>query len=768
MRRSLRLLSIIAFLLFDSFLVSCSRSPASYVAQGNKNSELGHYDDAVLNYRKAIQASPRSGEAYYRWGLLEKKSNHLSESYKLITQAVALMPNRQDAVGDLCDLAATIYFGSPKRPPQLYRLLSDLSARLLLSNPRSFDGIRVKGYLAAADGRRSDAIQLFRQANEIRPGQTKVLVPLIRALFDDGRKEEGERLALDSLKVPAAEYPAYDILYNYYDGAGRKDDALKLLQDAVARHPGVPAYVLNLAAHYLKNGDAVNMDAALNGLLRTSRNTGQTELLIGDFYFNHRRLAEAVQHYQASADKSKGQARVNARERVYAALITQGNMPEARRYLADILREFPGDAGVQGTWAVFLVDHGAAQETKPAADTLEAVLKKDGRSAYFHFYLARAWQRLGQADKAQAEYTRAIALDPTDLPSRFALVELSRQASKFDRMLQYADQILAFAPGDARARLSRCVALMATGKQDQAAPELEALARQFPRAREVQFELAVLRFQQKRTRDAEPILEALYAPGNSDLEVARMLSAVDESRKDFNAAKKLWNRELSAHPDNEEARSNLARVDFNSGAYRDAAAEYERLRAANPKSPEYPRRLGEALAMQNDDQHALAALKEGEGMAPTDAETAIMLGAEYQRAGAAQDAIKFYRLALKLQPDNFRVMNNLAFLLADTGENPDEALAIATRALQKHPDEPVIKDTIGFSYLKKGMNDPALQIFEGLVRQNPQQPLYRYHLALALAKKGDRQRAKTELQAALKEETSPAKREPFLRLQATL
>src|SRR5689334_18947789 len=36
-------------------IVSCRQSPQSYVARGNKFYETGKYDDAILNYKKAIQ-----------------------------------------------------------------------------------------------------------------------------------------------------------------------------------------------------------------------------------------------------------------------------------------------------------------------------------------------------------------------------------------------------------------------------------------------------------------------------------------------------------------------------------------------------------------------------------------------------------------------------------------------------------------------------------------------------------------------------------------
>jgi Flp pilus assembly protein TadD len=174
------------------------------------------------------------------------------------------------------------------------------------------------------------------------------------------------------------------------------------------------------------------------------------------------------------------------------------------------------------------------------------------------------------------------------------------------------------------------------------------------------------------------------------------------------------------------------------------------------------------LALQNDDQRALPALIEAERLAPADAEIAITLAAVYERTGNLPEAIRQYRVAIKLQPDNSSALNNLAYILADTGSNPDEALAMAKKALEKHPSDPLISDTIGLCYLKKGMLDTSLQVFDRLVRQFPRQATYRYHLAMVFVQKEDRQRAKAELQTAINDEKSLAKRGPMLQLLASL
>jgi predicted Zn-dependent protease len=47
------------------------------------------------------------------------------------------------------------------------------------------------------------------------------------------------------------------------------------------------------------------------------------------------------------------------------------------------------------------------------------------------------------------------------------------------------------------------------------------------------------------------------------------------------------------------------------------------------------------------------------------------------------------------------------------------------------------------------MPDPALQMLTSLVRKYPDSAPFRYHLGAVFLQKGDKARAKTELQAAL-------------------
>jgi tetratricopeptide (TPR) repeat protein len=58
-------------------------------------------------------------------------------------------------------------------------------------------------------------------------------------------------------------------------------------------------------------------------------------------------------------------------------------------------------------------------------------------------------------------------------------------------------------------------------------------------------------------------------------------------------------------------------------------------------------------------------------------------------------------------------------------------------------------DTLGFVYYKKGLYDSAIGEFTDSLEKIPDNPVVHYHLGLAYYKKGEKGRAKTQLQKAL-------------------
>jgi Flp pilus assembly protein TadD len=118
--------------------------------------------------------------------------------------------------------------------------------------------------------------------------------------------------------------------------------------------------------------------------------------------------------------------------------------------------------------------------------------------------------------------------------------------------------------------------------------------------------------------------------------------------------------------------------------------------------------------------------------------------------GRRDEAKPMYEEVLRAQPDQPVALNNLAYLKAEEGSDLDTAMSYARKARSSYPQDSNIADTLGWIYIKKNLSDDAIRIYREITSREPNNPVYRYHLAMALLQKGDRQSAKKELETAMK------------------
>jgi tetratricopeptide (TPR) repeat protein len=149
-------------------------------------------------------------------------------------------------------------------------------------------------------------------------------------------------------------------------------------------------------------------------------------------------------------------------------------------------------------------------------------------------------------------------------------------------------------------------------------------------------------------------------------------------------------------------------------------------------------RIGETYRRKGDLNAAVQALQKSRDTLPTNTIVLSTLALTLDGAGRKPEARQVYEATLKLQPDNAVALNNLAFLLAESGGDLDDALTKAQRAKQLLPSLFEISDTLGWIYLKKNLAD-----------NQPTHSTYRFHLGMAYSQKGDKTRAVEQLKKAL-------------------
>jgi tetratricopeptide (TPR) repeat protein len=119
-------------------------------------------------------------------------------------------------------------------------------------------------------------------------------------------------------------------------------------------------------------------------------------------------------------------------------------------------------------------------------------------------------------------------------------------------------------------------------------------------------------------------------------------------------------------------------------------------------------------------------------------------------------AVDQYRRALELQPRDFVTLNNLAYLLADKADQPDEALPLAQQALELAPENADSAGTLGWIFYRKGLYQEARRYLEEAVNRDggssqDNAVIRKYHLAMTYLKLGDQAKGRELMVRALKQ-----------------
>jgi tetratricopeptide (TPR) repeat protein len=185
------------------------------------------------------------------------------------------------------------------------------------------------------------------------------------------------------------------------------------------------------------------------------------------------------------------------------------------------------------------------------------------------------------------------------------------------------------------------------------------------------------------------------------------------------------------------------------------AAERDALRAFEV-SPNLPGALDLLLsiyALQNRLDEALASFADAEKAGALGPGPRALLGRLYLLRGDDERAIEVLSKALGERSDLPAAKNDLSFALARKGQDLDRALTLAQEAQQAMDQNPHVADTLGYVYLRKGLNDAALEQFKfalGLSGEDKSlRSVVQYHQGLALRALGRHEEAVAALEAAL-------------------
>lgn len=751
--------TLIPLLLILAILTGCkgdaNQRKKKFLELGNKSFAKGDYKTASLNYRRATQEDLKFAEAYYRLGLTSLQVGAYGDAAANLHKAFTLAPENTDAGAKLAEIYMLAVATDPKKARSGYITeIQDVADRLLKRDPRSYDGLRLSAYLSAQEGKLDESLARYKLANEVKPDQPEAAMPWAMMLFQNHQDKEGERLLTDFM-AKRKDFPgSYDMLYNLYARDHRAEDGERILRAKADAIPDHPEYRVQLAAHYFVNQRRADMDRELN-TVSTAGKDGQGHLLVGDFFLNLKEYDRAQKEFDAGVQQG-GKNKSAFQMRIVQLYAIQQKFPEATALADHIVKDDPKNNDAIGMRAALQVNSGDLTKIDAAISDLKTIVQRNPGNAFMHYELGRAYLRKAEkTNKADLVELGRIELEttvkdrPDFAPAKLILAQLQVQKQEFGKAVVTTEEVINSNPANMQAHLIRAVAWAHQKEYAKARNALQSMLKASPTQQDARFQLGEVYRMEGNYKDAEATFREFRKMSPGDPRAWAGLAQTFADSRRYKEAEAFLKDEVAADPKKEAARLKLGEIYKLDNQYDAAIEQYKILLKDHPQSSDLHAAIADALHKKGDKQASIDYFRKSVELNPTAPGPMTALAMVLEEYDQGPEARGLYEKILKVEPNNAIALNNLAFIKAEDGSDIDGALTMATKAKQQEPHVDTISDTLGTIYIKKNLSDDAIRIFTELCRKDPDNAMFRYHLAQALVQKGDKSKAKLELTDAL-------------------
>ncbi len=756
-------------------LTGCSQSSEKLLAAANKYHQAKKYQDASILYQKAIAKDKLNAEAYYREGLNLLDDQKVGEAVSFLRRAVDLQPSNADAATKLAEIYLTAYQADSRKYQSLLADVKDLDGKILARNPNSYGGLRIKAITMLSEQKVDESLPIFEQANKLKPYSRDLVGWYAQALSQAQKSDQAVALVNDMLAHDKTWAQGYQFLFMYYGRLGDKEKAEGALRDHAKNDPTNETAVGNYANFLAASKRIPEGEAAIRQILNDKKSFPSGHQIVGDFYVRTQQYDKAIAEYNIGASEDPKNA-VKYQERLVALQAYRNHPAEAAKMAKELAEQHPKDSTANEMYASILLQTGQRADAAKSLQELKALVAKNPGDPVLHLDLARAYFSLNERDKALPEALEALHSEQKSSSPRLGIVVPAQTVSariyedrgQHAKAMEIADLVLAAQPGNPDAILIRDRALIGTGQAEKAQPELENLTKQFPKLNDAHLQLATLYLEEKAYDKANAEFQLLSNATPPDIRgfigLQTVKMATGRGAEAIQVMQDLVNKNPTMLPYRYELanfQAALAGQIWNANApkskelLQSAADNYKEILKTTANSAEVWLRLGVMQRQMGQFDTALASFEQAGNADPKNVSAFLNQALICDALGKRKEAIDSYNKVLAIDPDNALALNNLAFMTADTGTNLDQAMTWAERAKKRSPDNADISDTLGYVYFRKNLNGEALRIFRQLSQDHPQNSTFHLHLAMALAKQGDKQAAKDEAAKAMQSAATP-------------
>lgn len=718
-------------------LAGCARSPQAlrdeHLGRGKQYLQKGDTKRALLEFKNAAKADPNDAGVYYQIGAAYQSAGDLVQAVRAFQKAITINPKHAATQLRLSELMALTNDQS---------LLTDAEGRLqqiVESAPPTPDALNTLAIAQMKLGHPESAARTLEKAMEQFPGQLTSSVLLARAKWDLKDIKGAEEALLKACAELPNSSDARRVLGEFYATQNRLPDAETSLRMALTLNPKSGSALAGLARLQVQLGK--RGDAEQN--FRQLASFPGYEGVYGLYLYQDGRRDEAIREWERVARENPDNRQLRAE--LLAAYFATDRASDVDRVLGSALKRDPQDSQALLWRAEVSIERG---NFEAAEGDLNRVAHLNATLPEVHYLRARLYRVRGATLSYRQELAETLRLAPAALAVRIELASALVGA----KSSQGALDILNAAPESEKSSLmfvvARNWALWNKGDLVEMRRGIDS-ALVLGRTPNLLIQDGLWKLRTGNTAGAQASLQEALKADPADVLALQALNATYVALKKPAQGLAKVKEYAALEPAAVPVQLYLGELLLAGGDSKQSRAYFLAAKAADNRSIEADLGLTRVDYTERKYDNARSRLQSILTASPGNTAAQLWLGNVQQATNNPAAAMDSFRKVLTSDPDNAQACNNLAYLLADSGGNLDEALKYAQRAVELAPDHPAYADTLGWVFYRKGLYPSAINYLKRANMQ-PRDVVWKYHLAMAYAKSGNRTDGEATLEAALK------------------
>ncbi|TAM83810.1 MAG: tetratricopeptide repeat protein [Acidobacteria bacterium] len=556
-----------------------------------------------------------------------------------------------------------------------------------------------------------------------------------------------------------------------YWRVSRIEDAVNEVQSVLKDNPDdVQAHRLLARIYFSSMGDS-NSGSGTPGMLektiaefeavhRLDPDDADSALMLGRLYKadNQPKKAEALFEKVLSDNPDSRNVLVNLTQLYF----DQGDYDK----IISLLENVPDSRMDPALLYLLGSSYAQTRDLKKAEDVFKKALDREPDSEDIRRAYAESLMAEGKTEEARSQLQEIVKSDPQSPMSYVRLAQLDRQMGNFEDARKELEQARGLAPDNLEIPYQQAVLEDTLGNETKAISLLQEVLKKTEkpdgkynpaeannRAIYLQRMGTIYRSQEDYDKAIETYqgivaLGGDQAPRGEAL-IVETLQLDQKNHKAMQAAETA----LKKYPKNRELLMQRASLLGQEGHRDEAVAQLENMLTGNADDRDIYLSIAQIYSQAKTYAKAEEVIQKALALSnnPDDQEYArFLLGSVYEREKRFDLAEEQFRKVLDADPLNDAAANYLGYMLADRGVRLDESVKYIKDALRIEPNNGAYLDSLGWAYHKMNRNDMAQSPLEKAVKLIPNDPTIREHLGYVYLALGEKAKALQEWEHALK------------------